>query len=168
MTIDKNAVVSVNYKLTNQTTGEFVEETNVENPLVFLFGAGALIPDFEANLAGKKVGDTFDFSIQAENAYGAASDEHIVDLPITIFHTEAGAIDETMIFVDAVVPMMDNDGNRVQGTVKEINTDNVKMDFNHPLAGQDIHFSGEIVDVRAATQEEIEHGHVHGEGGHQH
>lgn len=168
MIIDMHTVVTVNYKLTNQTTGEFVEETNAENPLVFLYGVGGIIPDFELNLHGKTVGDRFDFSIASANAYGESSDENIVPIPTSVFHGEKGAVDTTQIYVGAVVPMMDNEGNRMRGTVVDMNDEIVKMDFNHPLAGQDLHFSGEVLDVRAATQDEIAHGHAHGPGGHQH
>jgi FKBP-type peptidyl-prolyl cis-trans isomerase SlyD len=168
MIIDVNTVVSVNYKLTNQTTGEFVEETNDENPLVFLYGVGSLLPEFEENLHGKKVGDTFEFSIHADAAYGPASDEHIVMIPREVFLNEAGQFDEEFIHLGAVVPMMDNEGNRMPGTVLAVEEEHVRMDFNHPLAGQDLHFSGNVIDVREASADEIAHGHAHGPGGHQH
>lgn len=168
MIIDMHTVVTVNYKLTNKTTGEFVEETNSENPLVFLFGVGGIIPDFEMNLHGKTVGDTFDFAIEAANAYGNSSEENIVPIPTSVFKGEDGSIDTTQIFVGAIVPMTDNQGNHMRGKVVSMDDETVKMDFNHPLADQDLHFSGEVLEVRAATQDEIAHGHVHGPGGHHH
>ena len=168
MTIDTNTVVSLNYKLSNDKTGESIEETTAQNPLVFLYGVGGLIPEFESNLHGKKAGDTFDFSIAAENAYGNQNDDHIVMIPLNVFHDESGKINEDEIKVGALVPMSDNEGNHMRGQVKEINDEFVKMDFNHPLAGNDLHFSGTILSVRAATADELAHGHVHGEGGHHH
>lgn len=168
MTIDINSVVSLNYKLSNHTTGEKIEETTTENPMVFLYGVGQLMPEFEDNLHGKKVGDAFDFSIVADNAYGQHSEDNIVMIPLNVFQDESGKINEDEIRVGAIVPMSDNEGNHMRGQIKDINSEFVKMDFNHPLAGQDLHFSGEILDVRKATADELAHGHVHGPGGHHH
>ena len=72
MTIESNMVVTLNYKLSNHTTGEKIEETTPENPMVFLYGVGGIIPEFEQNIQGKKVGDTFAFSIESSNAYGVS------------------------------------------------------------------------------------------------
>ena len=168
MTIEANMVVSLNYKLTNHKTGEKIEETTSENPMVFLFGVQSIIPDFEVNIAGKKVGETFAFAIESENAYGEVTDEQIATIPVDVFFLEDGKMNEEEIFVGALVPMSDNEGNQLLGKVLEINDEFVKMDFNHPLAGTDLHFEGEILDVRPATEEELAHGHVHGEHGHQH
>jgi FKBP-type peptidyl-prolyl cis-trans isomerase SlyD len=161
-------VVSVNYKLSNHKTGEKIEETTTENPMVFLYGVGGIIPEFEENLRGKKVGDQFDFSILAENAYGTANAEMIVMIPINVFHDENGNIDTNIFRVGAIVPMSDSEGNHLRGTILEIAPEYIKMDFNHPLSDTDLHFTGEILDIRPATQDEIDHGHVHGPGGHHH
>jgi FKBP-type peptidyl-prolyl cis-trans isomerase SlyD len=168
MTIDKNSVVSVNYTLTEKESGTQVEQTSKEHPFVFIFGTGGLLEDFEANLKGKKAGDTFDFFVDHKKGYGARSEEHIVMIPIEAFHGEDGTFDAENVKVDVTLPMMDNEGNRLYGTVKEINLEHVKMDFNHPLAGTDLHFVGEVLDVRPATADELAHGHVHGEHGHHH
>ncbi len=168
MTIEVNSVVSLNYKLSNHKTGEKIEETSSDNPMVFLYGVGALIPEFEENLFGKKAGDSFEFSIVSENAYGNHSEDNIVDIPISVFQDETGKINKNEIRVGALVPMSDNEGNHMRGQVKEITAEIVKMDFNHPLAGTDLHFKGEILDLREATADELAHGHVHGPGGHHH
>lgn len=168
MAIDANMVVSLNYKLTDSKTGNKIEETTTENPMLFLFGVGAVIPEFEDNLRNKNTGDTFDFTIPSENAYGTRNDEQIVMMPIDIFHDETGKLRESEIFVGALVPMADNEGNHLRGMVLEIKDELVKMDFNHPLAEMDLHFEGIILDVRPATEEELEHGHAHGVHGHQH
>ncbi len=168
MTIEVNSVVSLNYKLSNHNTGEKIEETSSENPMVFLYGVGSLIPEFEENLFGKKAGDSFEFSIVSENAYGNHSEENIVAIPISVFQDESGKINENEIRVGALVPMSDNEGNHMRGQVKEITAEIVKMDFNHPLAGTDLHFIGEILHIRQATADELAHGHVHGPGGHHH
>jgi FKBP-type peptidyl-prolyl cis-trans isomerase SlyD len=168
MNINTHKVVSLKYTLTNHQTGERIEETNENNPLVFLFGVGSLLPEFEGNLANKVKGDSFSFSIVAAQAYGEHDAAHVAVLPANIFHDENGTFDEVMFQVGSVIPMSDSDGNHLRGTILEITDETVKMDFNHPLAGTDLHFSGEILDVREATADEIDHGHVHGEHGHHH
>jgi FKBP-type peptidyl-prolyl cis-trans isomerase SlyD len=155
MKIDQNTVVAVKYILKSKTSGETVEETSEDQPFIFLFGAGQLLPDFESNLQGKQRKDAFDFFIDAANGYGIHSEENVVDLPIAAFADEDGKPDEEILQVGAELPMMDGEGNSMYGIVVEVGTETVKMDFNHPLAGHDLHFSGEVLDVRAATPEEI-------------
>lgn len=168
MTIDLHKVVTVNYKLSNHQTGEKIEETTTENPMVFLFGVGSLIPDFENNLSGKSVGDKVSFSIEAAQAYGVRDNNQIVQIPINVFHDENGKFDESHVFVGALLPMSDSEGNHLRGQVVAIAADHVEMDFNHPLAGTDLKFDVEVVDIRPATADEIDHGHVHGPHGHHH
>lgn len=168
MKIENNTVVSVNYNLSIKGTNEQVEQTSKENPFVFLFGAGGLLPDFENNLNGKNPGDAFDFFIDAANGYGVRDEQHVVMIPIDAFLGEDGKLDEENVKVGITLPMVDNEGNRLYGQVMEITKEHVKMDFNHPLAGKDLHFKGEVLEVRAATAEEIAHGHVHGPHGHHH
>ncbi|MES2836297.1 MAG: FKBP-type peptidyl-prolyl cis-trans isomerase [Bacteroidota bacterium] len=172
MIIGKEKVVAVDYHLSskNPETGvlELVEKTSVEEPFVFLSGTGAVLDDFEKNLAGLKVGDSFDFVITSENGYGKVEADYLVSIPVDAFKGEDGELDLEMIKVGNMLPMMDSEGNRLQGVVKEIAKDTIKMDFNHPLAGQDLHFKGKVLEVREATSEELDHGHVHGAGGHHH
>jgi FKBP-type peptidyl-prolyl cis-trans isomerase SlyD len=168
MTIQENMVVSVDYKLSNHKTGEHIEATTAEQPMVFLFGVGGLIPQFEENLLGKSVGDTFDFSIAAEHAYGHSSEEQIAMIPLDVFHDENGQFDAAYFSVGSLIPMSDSEGNQLRGKIMEVTSEMIKMDFNHPLAGQDLHFSGSIVGIREATSDELEHGHAHGPGGHEH
>lgn len=168
MIIEKNTVVSVNYLLSLKETGEKVEETSKENPFVFIFGTGGLLEDFESNLQGKKIGDTFDFFVEHKRGYGVRDEQHLVMIPIEAFLGEDGTFDKENVKVGVTLPMVDNEGNRLYGTVLEISAEHVKMDFNHPLAGKDLHFKGEVLEVRDATEEELAHGHVHGEHGHHH
>ncbi|MBK7182636.1 MAG: FKBP-type peptidyl-prolyl cis-trans isomerase [Bacteroidetes bacterium] len=168
MTIDLNKVVSVNYHLTIKGTEEHVEQTSKENPFLFLYGTGGLLPDFENNLKGKKVGDSFDFFIDAVNGYGVRDEQHVVMIPIDAFLGEDGKLDEENVKVGVTLPMVDNEGNRLYGKVQEITAEYVKMDFNHPLAGQDLHFKGEVLEIREATEEELAHGHAHGPHDHHH
>jgi FKBP-type peptidyl-prolyl cis-trans isomerase SlyD len=132
-----------------------------------LFGAGGLIPAFEENLAGLVVGNNFSFSIDAANAYGELEPEALVDIPMDVFKVD-GVIDMSMLKIGNMIPMSDRDGNRLDGRVTAINGDTVKMDFNHPLAGHNLHFSGEVIEVRDASQEELAHGHAHTPGMHEH
>jgi FKBP-type peptidyl-prolyl cis-trans isomerase SlyD len=172
MVVDKNKVVSVQYTLyiksDDETTEEIAEKTEDSNPFVFLFGTGGVIDDFETNLAGKKAGDAFDFRIEAKNGYGDYDDTALVELPIDAFKMQDGKIDYEMLEIGNELPMTDSDGNRLVGIVADVNDKIVVMDFNHPMAGEDLHFVGSILEVREATDEEISHGHVHGPGGHHH
>lgn len=172
MTIENKKVVSLNYHLTvrdEKKGGEvLIEKTDKANPFVFLFGSGGLLEAFENNLKGKKAGDLFDFTIDYKNGYGSHDSGHIVNIPIAAFKNEKGVFDSEMVKLGNTLPMVDNEGNHLQGTVKEITAEHVRMDFNHPLAGQDLHFVGEVLEVRHATEEELSHGHVHGPGGHHH
>jgi FKBP-type peptidyl-prolyl cis-trans isomerase SlyD len=168
MTISENMVVTLQYTLSDHTTGDHIESTNNSNPLVFLYGTGGMIPAFEDNLRGLKSGDSFEFSIPAANAYGIREEERIVDIPLSVFFDEQGNFDNAYFKLGAVIPMSDGQGNQLRGTIRAIDTENINMDFNHPLADIDLHFSGEIKEIRLATKDEIDHGHVHGPGGHHH
>jgi FKBP-type peptidyl-prolyl cis-trans isomerase SlyD len=95
-------------------------------------------------------------------------EQHVVMIPSEAFSSEEGEFDDENVKIGVTLPMVDNDGNRLYGKVMEITKEHVKMDFNHPLAGQDLHFKGEVLEIRAASEEELAHGHVHGEHGHQH
>ena len=168
MKIEKNTVVSVNYLLTKQDTGETIEETSKEQPFVFLFGNGGLLEDFESNLHNKVAGDTFDFDIDHQRGYGVRNEEFVTKVPNEAFQNDKGEFDSEHVVVGATLPMVDNNGEQLFGIVVELGDTHVQMDFNHPLAGQDLHFKGEVLEVRAATEEELAHGHVHGPGGHEH
>ena len=168
MIIQENTVVSLNYTLKNHNTGELIEQTSLENPLVLLDGVGGLIPEFETNLQGKKTGDSFEFAIQADRAYGQQDPDQIAMIPVDVFLDESGKFDSEFFTVGAIVPMSDSEGNHLRGIVLDVEPEFVRMDFNHPLAGIDLHFSGEVLELREATEEELSHGHVHGPGGHQH
>ncbi|UXP31660.1 FKBP-type peptidyl-prolyl cis-trans isomerase [Reichenbachiella agarivorans] len=167
MKISNNSVVSITYQLkeSNQE-GEIIQEVDNQEPFVFLFGANQVLPQFEVNLLDKEVGATFEFGIKSEDGYGETNPDAIVDLPINIFMVDGKLAD--MVQVGTFLPMNDQEGNPMQGLVLEIGKETVKMDFNHPMAGMDLHFTGKVIAVRAATAEELDHGHVHGEGGHHH
>jgi len=168
MKIGKDKIVSMTYILSeNDVHGNLIQEVSKEQPFVVLFGAGSLLPKFESELEGLKAGETFGFSLKSEDAYGEHQPKAIMELDKKIFEVE-GKIDEEMLKVGNAIPMQNEQGQPLNGVVKEITEDKVLMDFNHPLAGVNLFFTGEIVDVREASEEEVAHGHVHGEDEHLH
>jgi FKBP-type peptidyl-prolyl cis-trans isomerase SlyD len=168
MIIEQNKVVAVHYTLNEGTAeGQLVESTQGGTPLAFIYGVGMMIPAFEANLAGLKTGDTFAFGIPAAEAYGEYDEAALVEVPKQMFEHE-GKIPDGLLEIGNVLPLQDQDGNRLQGMVAWVGLDKVKLDFNHPMAGVDLFFTGHVESVRDADATELAHGHVHGPGGHQH
>ena len=167
MQIDNNKVVAISYKLKLQEDeGDFelVEVVDKEDPMFFIWGMSGLPELFETNLLGLSPGDTFSFRIPPEEGYGSVDPEAIVDLPRTLFEEEGVNTDELLVLGNSI-PMTNEDGHRLQGVVVDLADDSVTLDFNHPLAGRELDFTGEVLLVRDATESELEHGHVHGEGG---
>lgn len=162
MNIQPNSVVALTYDLYTTKDGEevFVEQANQENPLVFLYGVGMMLPKFEENLNGLSAGDTYDFELAAIDAYGEKDENAIAELPVDMFK----GMDLPQ--VDSVLPLQDNQGNQFRARVTEVSPEAVTVDLNHPMAGQDLHFRGTILNVREATAEELAHGHAHGVDGH--
>ena len=163
MQISNNKVVTVSYNLSSNLPGsdrQHVETADSSNPLQFIYGLGMMIPGFEKGLEGKTLGDSFDFSIESEDAYGNTDETAVIKLPIDIFKVE-GVVDFTLLKLGNVLPLNDGDGNIMNGTVKGYDETTVTMDFNHPLAGHLLHFTGKILEIRDASAEEISHGHIH-------
>lgn len=168
MKIEKNKVVTLTYKLhKDNVEGELIEVVDVDSPFIFLFGAGQLIPEFESNLSGKETGQDFGFGILSENAYGNYDEQAIEHVPRDIFVID-GKPAEELLQLNKVINLRDQEGNLVRAKVLDVGDAEVLLDFNHPLAGVNLYFEGEILGIRDATEEEIEHGHVHGAGGHHH
>lgn len=155
MEINTNKVVSLSYTLI--VDGDTVETVTAEKPLKFIFGSGYLLPKFEENVHTKKAGDKFEFQLSAKEAYGEKNPDAIVEIPKTAFEVE-GKVEEGILVVGKVLPMMDSEGNRLNGAIDEIKESVVVMNFNHPLAGKTLNFKGEVVEVREATEEEIKNG----------
>jgi FKBP-type peptidyl-prolyl cis-trans isomerase SlyD len=168
MQIKKNTVVSLSYVLKNDNAnGEIIEETRAGDPLVFLYGNGQMLPKFEEHLSSLRKGDAFEFTLSSEDAYGDTDEDAVIDLDKNIFMID-GKVDEALLEIGNIIPMRDDQGNMLQGTVVSVSEDAVRMDFNHPMAGKTLHFTGEVIEVREATAEELSHGHAHGPGGHHH
>lgn len=157
MSISEKTIVSVAYDLYVKTEGgepELMESATAEQPLTFCFGIGMMLQKFEAELRGKNTGDKFDFVIPCDDAYGAYNEDHVVDLPKDIFLVD-GKFDSEMIFVGNIVPLMDAEGNRINAEVVEVGEETVTVDLNHPLAGEDLHFVGSVLDTHEASDEEL-------------
>ena len=161
MLIANQHVVAIDYTLSNDA-GEVIDSSAGAEPLVYLHGAGNIIAGLEKALAGKAVGDELDVSIEPEDAYGESSAELITNLGREMFE----GVDQLEVGMQfhASAP----DGGMQIVTIRDIDGDQVTIDGNHPLAGQQLNFKVKVVSVRAASEEELAHGHVHGEGGHQH
>lgn len=168
MKVGNQKVVTLTYELRQKDAkGQMFQKVDKDKPFVYLFGVGGLLPKFENSLSGLESGEKFSFELTSEEAYGEPTKEAIIDLEKNIFE-EDGKIEEGLLTVGNQITMQDHNGNPLDGIIVEVTDKTVKMDFNHPLAGEDLHFSGEIIDVRQASAEEISHGHVHGPHGHHH
>lgn len=131
-----------------------IEQATAENPMKFLYGAGLMLPKFEEYLAGLKVDDDFEMSLKSGDAYGDVDEKAIVNLPRDVFLVD-GKFDEEMIREGNSVPMMSSDGRRLTGMILKVDEKEVRVDFNHPLAGEDLFFTGKVLEVRDATEEEL-------------
>jgi FKBP-type peptidyl-prolyl cis-trans isomerase SlyD len=163
MQVSNNKVVLLQYEL-KLNSGETVDTASAEQPFAFIHGVGQTLPAFDEKLAGLKKGDTFAFKLTADNAYGQPNEEDIVTIPKEVF----GEMPDGDLQVGMELPMQDGQGHQFYGVVQEVQHEAVVMDFNHPLVGEDLSFSGTILEVREPSEEELNHGHVHGEGGHHH
>ena len=159
MKIAKNSVVELIYTLT--VDGQVADQTTKERPLDFIFGIGSLLPKFEEYILDKEPGDSFEFVLSPAEGYGEHNPASILELPKNIFEVY-GQIQEGLLTVGNLIPMMNNQGGIIPGKVLEVKEDVVVMDFNHQMAGKELHFVGEILTVREATQEELTDG-LHGE-----
>jgi FKBP-type peptidyl-prolyl cis-trans isomerase SlyD len=155
MRIETNKRVSLIYELReNDSEGRIIESLDESKPLTFIYGTGRLLPVFESNINSLGIGDIFSFALNSEMAYGEKREDMIVDVPRSVFETD-GKLNEEICRVGNEVPMMDQQGNPLNGIINEITDTHVKMDFNHPMADIDLFFTGRIIDVSDATHEEI-------------
>ncbi len=157
MKIETNKVVNVAYELfvtTENDELELMERATPENPLNFIYGVGMMLPKFEAKLFGLSENDTFEFVLEKEDAYGEYEDERVVELERSVFEID-GKLDESIVFEGNVVPLMDSEGNRLQGQVDKVTDTHVTIDLNHPLAGETLTFKGQVLSVKEATEEDL-------------
>lgn len=159
MKIAKDHVVRFHYSVA-EAGQESIESSKDREPLAILFGHGNIIPGLEKAMEGREAGERFAADVPAVEAYGERRDGLTQRVPKKHFG-------EQKLAPGMQVVLNTNFGPRAV-TVEKVGMSVVDVDLNHPMAGKDLHFDIEIVDVREAQPEEIEHGHVHGEGGHQH
>jgi FKBP-type peptidyl-prolyl cis-trans isomerase SlyD len=160
MQIAQNSVAAFHYTLTDDQ-GQVIDSSDGREPLTYLHGSGQIVPGLEKQMEGRAVGDKFTADVAPEEGYGVHHVELMQEVPREAFQG-----------VDDIQPGMQFQGRGPQGeinvTVTKVEDGKVFIDGNHPLAGQTLHFAIEVTDVRAASEEELAHGHVHGAGGHHH
>ena len=159
MKITENAVVEFCYEL--EVEGQVVDKTTKEKPLDYIHGTGSLLPKLEAHIEGMQAGDRFDITLAPVDGYGEVDPHRIIDLPKAAFEVN-GEVREDLLVPGNTIPMMNSMGGVIPGVVLEVSADSVKMDLNHQMAGKTLHFTGEIVSVREATEKELTEG-LHGE-----
>ena len=160
MTVEANKVVSIHYTLTNDA-GELLDTSSGSEPLFYIHGSGNIVPGLERAMEGKKPGDAFDVDVSSEEGYGARNDEMIQKVPKTAFQN----VEDLEIGMSF---QAQTGGGMHIFIITDIDDEHVTADGNHPLAGENLHFKIEVVDIREPTKEELSHGHVHGPGGHHH
>ncbi len=160
LAVAKDTVVKIHYTLTNGA-GEVLDSSSGGDPLGYLHGHSNIIPGLESQLEGKNVGDKLIANVSAADGYGVRDDELVQEVPRAAFPEDPEP-----------AAGMQFQAEGPQGaqmvTVTAVSADTVTVDGNHPLAGVDLSFDVEIVEIRAASEEELSHGHVHGPGGHHH
>lgn len=160
MLISLHKVVHLHYTLTNEE-GDVLDSSRGDEPLAYIHGMGNIISGLEEALTGRRVGDRFQVSVPPEEAYGVRDDELVQIVPKSSFEG-----------VKEVLPGMQFRAESADGlqlvTVLDVAGDSVTLDGNHPMAGMTLNFDVEVTEIRDATQAELEHGHVHGPGGHRH
>jgi FKBP-type peptidyl-prolyl cis-trans isomerase SlyD len=160
MSIIKDSVASFHYTLKDDD-GNTIDSSVGQEPLPYLHGAGNIVPGLERELEGKKTGDKLSVIVKPADGYGELNESLVQELPKTMF---AGVDD-----IEAGMEFhAETDNGQQMVTVTKVEGDSVIIDGNHPLAGKNLHFDIEVTDVREASPEELEHGHVHGPGGHHH
>jgi FKBP-type peptidyl-prolyl cis-trans isomerase SlyD len=160
MQIANQSVVLMHYTLTNDK-GEVLDSSAGADPLAYLHGSGNIIPGLENALTGKQAGDKLKVTVAPQDGYGVRDDKLVQQVPRRAFQGVAN-IQAGMSFT------ADGPNGPTRVTVTKVLGDMVTVDANHALAGETLNFDVEITEVRAATEEELAHGHVHGAGGHHH
>ena len=148
----------LSYSLSVSSEGsapELFEKTSSQRPFSFITQMGMVLDKFEQEILQIEEGGSFDFTIACADAYGEYLEEHVCELDRSLFYRN-GKFDDEHVFPGAVLPMVNEDGMRLEGIVKEIKPDTIVMDFNYLLAGKDLHFKGKVLTRRMATEQEIQ------------
>jgi FKBP-type peptidyl-prolyl cis-trans isomerase SlyD len=160
MQIADDMAVLIHYKVAN-TEGELLDSSEGDEPLAYIQGQGDIVPGLEKALLGKAAGDRLQVTVSPEHGYGEREEGKVQTVPRDAFESDA-QIEPGMRF------QAESEDGDVIVTVTAVTEEEVTIDANHPLAGQTLHFEVEVVSVRACTDEELAHGHIHGTGGHHH
>ncbi len=166
MSNNTNKYIAVSYRLyvDSEDGKELLEEATAEKPFHFITGFGIALDAFESKLLAKQKGDDFSFALEKEDAYGDYQEKLVTDVSREIF-TINGKFDSENIYPEAIVPLQNEDGQRFYGKIVEVGEQTVKVDLNHPLAGETLHFEGKVLENRDATNEEIQSLISHMSGG---
>lgn len=156
MKIAENKVVTIDYVLTNND-GQVLDESG-NGEFAYLHGAQNIISGLENALTGKVAGDAFEVSVSPKDGYGERDDTMLQSISMDMFESPEHVV------VGQQFHAQSPDGRHVMVTITKVDGDNVTIDGNHPLAGQQLNFKGTVINIREATSEELDHGHVHGEG----
>ncbi len=168
MKIEAKKVVTLQYDLYvggENGQEELMEKATIEAPLVYCHGEGMMLPAFEEAMEGLNEGETFDFTIAYENAYGEYDNDGVLELEKQVFYNGDGEFDSERVYVGAIVPMNTVDGQVINAQIAEITKTHVTIDLNHPLAGEDLHFVGKVLNIRDVTEGELKAIHHRGCGG---
>lgn len=152
-------MVAVSYEL--KVEGKTADKAGSEAPLEYIHGTGMLLPKFESELEEKEPGDNFEFTLTPEEGYGAYEPKYKTDIPKSAFEID-GKVREDLLVPGNIIPMLNSAGQVIQGKVESVGEDSVTMDFNHPMAGKTLHFTGKVESVREASEKELKEG-LHGE-----
>ena len=159
--IANNMVVSFHYTLKN-AGGEILDSSRDAQPLTYLHGYGQIVPGLENAMVGKAIGSAFNVVVAALEGYGEYRDELVISVKKSEVSLPNG------VEVGSIVELHSSQGESFPARITEMTDEQVVLDANHPLAGEALHFDIEVTAIRAASEEEVEHGHVHGPGGHHH
>ncbi len=163
MKIEHNKVVTLTCVLReNDSNGKIIDSYPHKEPLKFLAGSLNIIEAFEEKIMGKTAGDSFDFILEADDAFGKYEHENVIQIPYDSL-LEANTDKSAELQIGHPIRLVDEQDNEMIGEVTNINKDEnqVTVDFNHPYAGIPVHFSGEVLEIRDASESEIDHGHAH-------
>ena len=168
MKVENQKVVTLEYDLyVDGENGqeEVMEKATADAPLVYCHGEGMMLPAFERAMEGLAEGEAFDFRIPCEEAYGEYDTDGVLQLDKKMFYNGDGEFDSERVYVGAIVPMNTADGQVINAQIAEITKEHVTIDLNHPLAGENLHFVGKVLNIRQVTEGELKALHHRGCGG---
>ena len=156
MRIEYNTVAQIAYSIhAGSRNGELIEFADESSPRSMIFGHEKIIPGFESNVVGKKAGESLQFTLHPDQAFGDFKSDLIIKVPKQAF-TVNGQLREDLLITGNEINMMDNNGNPARGRVVQVNEGDVTMDFNHPLAGKSLFITGKVMSVREVTAEDLQ------------